>query len=75
MRRVDPPTAPHAPLAPLAPYPPAASATVDDERARIVAALDACAGNQTRAAVMLNISRRTLVYRLGLYGLARPRKP
>lgn len=48
--------------------------TVDDERARIVAALDACAGNQTRAAVMLGISRRTLVYRLSLYGLARPRK-
>ena len=72
VRRVDPPTAPHAPLPP---HPPAALATVDDERARIVAALDACAGNQTRAAVMLNISRRTLVYRLGLYGLARPRRP
>ncbi len=46
-----------------------------DERARVIAALDACAGNQTRAAAMLGISRRTLVYRLDLYGLARPRKP
>ena len=44
------------------------------ERNRILQALDACAGNQTRAAKMLGISRRTLVSRLDAYGIARPRK-
>ena len=43
------------------------------ERERIVAALGACAGNQTRAARMLGISRRTLITRLETFGLARPR--
>jgi two-component system response regulator AtoC len=51
------------------------AADLDAERERIVAALEACAGNQTRAAQALGISRRTLVYRLDLFGLARPRKP
>lgn len=46
----------------------------EDERARIVAALDRCAGNQTRAAAMLGVSRRTLIHRLDEYGLSRPRK-
>ncbi len=44
----------------------------DDERQRIIDALARCAGNQTRAAEVLGISRRTLVNRLGEYGLARP---
>jgi len=39
-----------------------------------VAALDACGGNQTRAAKMLGISRRTLVQRLDAYGVPRPKK-
>jgi two-component system response regulator AtoC len=43
------------------------------ERQRIVDALDQCAGNQTHAARVLGISRRTLVNRLGEYGLPRPR--
>jgi transcriptional regulator of acetoin/glycerol metabolism len=43
------------------------------ERQRIVEALDKCAGNQTKAAQLLGISRRTLVSRLGEYNLPRPR--
>jgi DNA-binding NtrC family response regulator len=46
-----------------------------DERTRIVDALDACAGNQTRAARMLAISRTTLIQKVRLYGIPRPRKP
>jgi two-component system response regulator AtoC len=43
-------------------------------RQRIIDALDRCAGNQTRAARLLGISRGTLVSRLTEYGLPRPRK-
>ena len=52
---------------------PAALAQLD-ERGRIVAALQHCAGNQTHAARLLGISRGTLVSRLTEYGLPRPRK-
>jgi two-component system, NtrC family, response regulator AtoC len=45
----------------------------DEERARIVAALDSCAGNQTRAARVLGISRATLVTKLRLLRIPRPR--
>jgi two-component system response regulator AtoC len=44
------------------------------ERKRIAEVLDRCGGNQTRAAKMLGISRRTLTNRLGQYDLPRPRK-
>jgi len=48
---------------------------IDDvERRRILAALESCAGNQTRAARMLGISRSTLSARLEQFGLPRPRK-
>ncbi len=44
------------------------------ERARIVEALGRCGGNQTQAAKLLGVSRRTLVARLAELGLPRPRK-
>ena len=44
------------------------------DRQRIVAALDACNGNQTRAAQQLGISRATLVTKLSIYRVPRPRK-
>ena len=51
---------------------------LDDEqradRARLVAALDECAGNQTRTAKKLGIARTTLVTKLRLYRIPRPRQ-
>ncbi len=44
------------------------------ERQRIIDALERTGGNQTRAAELLGISRRTLVKRLDTYGVPRPRK-
>ncbi len=44
------------------------------ERRAILEALERCGGNQTKAAKLLNISRRTLVSRLQEYGLTTPRK-
>ena len=44
------------------------------EKTRILDALEECGGNQTRAAEMLGMSRRTLVNRLEEFGLPRPRK-
>jgi DNA-binding NtrC family response regulator len=43
------------------------------ERERILLALQRCGGNQTIAAQALGISRRTLVRRLGEWGITRPR--
>jgi DNA-binding NtrC family response regulator len=45
----------------------------NDDRARIIAVLDECAGNQTRAAKKLGIARTTLVNKLALYRIPRPR--
>ncbi len=47
--------------------------TADEERAQIEQALQACGGNQTRAAKLLGIARRTLINRVKEFGLARPR--
>lgn len=44
------------------------------ERTRIIEALDRVHGNQTEAAKLLGIARRTLIKRLDAYGLPRPRK-
>ena len=44
------------------------------ERSAIIEALERCGGNQSKAAEMLGISRRTLVSRLAEFGLPRPRK-
>jgi DNA-binding NtrC family response regulator len=44
------------------------------ERERIIHALAACEGNQTEAAKMLGIARRTLINKVEQYGLPRPRK-
>ena len=46
----------------------------DLEKERILAALAQCGGNQTQAAEMLGISRRTLLRRLDEYAVPRPRK-
>ena len=55
---------------------PAASrdAAEAQERARIIEALEACAGNQTRAAQRLGISRATMTVKLALHRIPRPRK-
>jgi DNA-binding NtrC family response regulator len=44
------------------------------ERRRIVEALERSGGNQTKAAELLGMSRRTLVAKLGEHDLPRPRK-
>ena len=46
----------------------------EDEKGRIVRALEACGGNQTRAAKLLGVSRRTLINRLEQFDLPRPKK-
>jgi hypothetical protein len=44
------------------------------DRQKVIDALDACAWSQTRAAELLNVSRRTLVSKLDRYGIPRPQK-
>jgi DNA-binding NtrC family response regulator len=72
--------APPAPAASAGSVPPVAAPAARraeaslGERERIVATLEACAGNQTQAAARLGISRQTLIARIDAYGLPRPRK-
>jgi DNA-binding NtrC family response regulator len=65
-----------APAPAPAPAPPAAQGSPEDsaERDRIVAALEQCSGNQTRAAKVLGISRATLVHKLDVHRIPRPRR-
>ncbi|HTJ43502.1 MAG TPA: sigma 54-interacting transcriptional regulator [Kofleriaceae bacterium] len=49
-------------------------ATARVDRAQIIAALEACGGNQGAAAKQLGISRATLIRRLDELGVPRPRK-
>ncbi|MBI3178256.1 MAG: sigma 54-interacting transcriptional regulator [Deltaproteobacteria bacterium] len=44
------------------------------EKQRILAALSQCGGNQTRAAKILGMPRRTFITRLDQYGISRPRR-
>jgi DNA-binding NtrC family response regulator len=46
----------------------------DQERRRILSALDRCQGNQSQAAKLLGMPRRTLVERLRYYGMTRRRR-
>jgi DNA-binding NtrC family response regulator len=72
----SPPTTPDLapPPADVSLYEDARRAARDLERRRIAEAMERCGGNQTRAAQLLRISRRTLVARLTEYGFARPLK-
>jgi len=68
------PTLPDLASADLGLHEDARRATRELERRRIAEAMERCGGNQTRAAQLLRISRRTLVARLTEYGFARPLK-
>lgn len=50
------------------------SANDEVERSRITQALEQCAGNQTRAARLLGVSRRTLINHLERLNMPRPKK-
>jgi two-component system, NtrC family, response regulator AtoC len=66
-----------APAAPAAAKGPveAQSAVEPSERQRIIEALEKCVGNQTYAAELLGMPRRTLVFKIKAYDIPRPRKP
>jgi two-component system, NtrC family, response regulator AtoC len=71
--------APEAPAAKPTATKPAPASLPDElaelEKQRILAALEECGGNQTRAAEKLGMPLRTFVKRLTAYQLPRPRKP
>jgi DNA-binding NtrC family response regulator len=58
----------------VAPSNQAPPSSEQDQRQRVIEALEACGGNQTRAAQMLGVSRRTLINRLERWNLPRPKK-
>ena len=63
-----------APCEPRSTGPASFSPDGQGERERIRAALERSAGNQTAAARMLGIARRTMVNRMNKFGFPRPRK-
>jgi two-component system, NtrC family, response regulator AtoC len=69
MRRAGPTDAPP----PSASARPPAMTMVELEKQAIIDALERCAGNQTRAAELLGMPRRTFCKRLAAYNIARPR--
>jgi two-component system response regulator AtoC len=64
----------HVTITPMQRTAPVATSEEALERQRIIEALDACGGNQTRAAKLLGVSRATLVTKLGFHRIPRPRK-
>jgi DNA-binding NtrC family response regulator len=76
---VAPPPAASRPSSPPSSAPVSSQAKIQAEiaaleRSRIIAALEQCAGNQTRAAEVLGVSRRTLATWLERHKIPRPRK-
>jgi DNA-binding NtrC family response regulator len=62
------------PLAPSAPSHDVRESMKDFERKRLLDALERAGGNQTRAAEMLGLPRRTLSYKLERLGIRVPRR-
>ena len=60
---------------PSEPPPSPAGSAEPSEKARIIEALEKCVGNQTYAAELLGMPRRTLVFKIKGYDIPRPRKP
>jgi DNA-binding NtrC family response regulator len=60
--------------APVDPRAPIKNAIEELEKKRIVEALEECGGNQSEAAKLLGMSRKTFVRRLDQYNIPRPRK-
>jgi two-component system response regulator AtoC len=58
---------------PEAVLPPPGGSADEAERDRVIEALDACGGNQSRAARMLGVARNTLIRLIRKYNLKRPR--